>query len=762
MRRDQFSGISARAIRVSRSIVGILTHSGLVVPVAIALLLGPSGSVHGAEEAAVGANIIGVVTNSAGTAVTDAQVTIVGLRRTVRTDDKGQYRFDRLSDGEYILQAVSRRFGSAVVKVTIAGPTDVQADLRLDLAVHQETIVVTATAEPRSLTDVAAPVAVLSGTDLEAVARPSLGDTLEAEPGIASTHFGAGASRPVIRGLGGDRVRVLESGVGVGDASNVSPDHNVSNDPGAADQIEVVRGPATLLYGSSAVGGVVNILDGRIPDRPLDHPIGGSVDLAASTNDDERKGMAELEGGVRSFAWHASYLKRETDDYSSGEGRIDNSKTDSEQWSGGGSWVTPSGYLGLSYTEYDAFYGVPGDEPISIDMQQRRWDLASEHRSPEAAIRTLKVRVGHTDYTHSEIDNPTGEIGTTFNNLSTEGRVEMLHAPLGPFTGVLGAQLSTRDFEAIGEEAIVPRTNTDTGAVFFLEEWGPKKLRFSLGARYESQDVQVDDPVLPDRRFDAISASVSLLWKLGEAWAIVPSISRAERPPVAEELYTFGNHPATGQFEIGDPDLGKETSTGVDLSLRKTSGRISGELNLYANRFADYISLLPIGCCDAESGFPFFNFEQQDADFYGGELHADVEILHHDPHHLSLEVLADAVRAELRDTNDSLPYIPPSRAGIGLHYQGASFWARADARHVFDQDRVTDYGFGTTAETPTPGYTLYNLLIGYRLVAGTTVHDFMLAGTNLSDRLALNHVSPLKEDAPLPGRNVRLSYRLIF
>lgn len=714
-----------------------------------------AGAPTGVGDPPAGA-IAGKVVSNKGQPADHTEVTILELRRQTTTNAEGAFVFDDVPFGMWTLQAVSSRFGSGLQQVVLERGQREEVTISLDLAVHQEQVSVTADLEARGLADVAQPVNVLSGTELQQASQPTLGETLAQTPGVNSTYFGPGASRPVIRGLGGDRIRILENGIGVGDASNVSPDHAVSTDPLTAERIEIVRGPATLLYGSNAMGGVVNILDNRIPDHLQERAIGGTVDLAAGTVADERQGSLALDGDLGQFAWRVSALAREADDYETPEGTLDNTAIESDEESVGLSWIAKKAFVGVSVNAFDTLYGVPGDEPIQIDMEQRRADLRGQVDTPDGKFRGLRFRVGVTDYEHVELE-PGGKQGTQFTNDSWEGRLEAPHRKLGPLAGgVLGLQLSSRDFEAVGKEAIVPPTTTDNRAAFFYEEVGPDTLRFSFGGRYENQDVGVDDPILPDRSFDAFSASTGVVWKAGEAYTLAFSLARSVRPPVAEELYINGAHPATAQFEIGDPDLDKESSLGLDVSLRKVKGRLSGELTIFANRFKDFVFLRPTGDVDPESGFDVFQFVQEDADYHGGELHADVELLHRDPHHLAFEVLADAVRAEVRETSEPLPFIPPLRAGVGLHYQGAALWARIGVRRTFEQDRVAQF------ETTTDAFTTYNASAGYRFFQGRLVHDVILVATNLSDELARNHVSPLKEVAPLPSRDVRLSYRLVF
>jgi iron complex outermembrane receptor protein len=704
-------------------------------------------------------SIRGTVKNNLGALVPGAQVSLVELRLRARTDAEGKFHFDSVAPGTYLLQVTSPEFGSALVQVAVSAGAESPADIALELSVHREDLVVSTSPYSRSAYEVSQPVAVLDGPDLQAASQPTLGETLSAEPGVTATSYAPGASRPVLRGLGGDRIRVLDDGLGVGDASNVSEDHAVAATPLGAERIEIVRGAATLLYGSNAVGGVVNVLDGRIPDHVPERAIEGAVEARYGTAADDRAGALALDGGVGAFAWHAEGQAEKTDDVETPIGTLANSASETTSGSAGISAVGSRGFLGVSYTRLDTTYGIPTDEGIQIDMGQDRYDLTGELTIPSGFLRSVRARIGHSDYEHAEIE-PGGEIGTRFQNDSWEGRVELPHRQAGPFKGAFGIQALTRDFVAIGEEAFVPPTKTDSQALFVFEEIGSGKVSFEAGARYEVQASKATANELfldpgPDRDFSGLSGSGAVVFKPVPDITVSLTASHATRMPTPEELYANGPHLATFQFVVGDPDLDEETSDGIDLSFRKRSGRVAAEIELFANRYDGFIFLSPTGDFDDE-GLPVFQYEQADASFQGGEAHVDIELFHREPHHVQLELGADLVRGELSEADEPLPRIPPVRASLGIRYQGARFWGLVEGRWTDEQDRVAPF------ETTTDGYTMLNAVLGYRLVAGRSVHDIVLRGKNLTDELARNHVSPLKDEVPLPGRDAMLSYRLTF
>ncbi|HUO84136.1 MAG TPA: TonB-dependent receptor, partial [Thermoanaerobaculia bacterium] len=456
------------------------------------------------------------------------------------------------------------------------------------------------------------------------------------------------------------------------------------------------------------------------------------------------------------------------EDHEEEEGILENSSIDTNSGTAGVSWITPRGFLGVSVNRFETNYGVPGhghheeeglsaqqeeeeEEHVRIDMNQTRFDLKGE-RTFDGLLRRVRVRFGTTDYEHVELEG--AEIGTEFTNEAWEGRIEAAHGPLGALEGTVGAQISRRDFAAFGEEAFVPPTETGTEALFVFEELERGDWSYQFGARYEHQDVTVHAADLPDRSFSGLSGSIGAVWFAeGAPGIIAASIARAVRLPTAEELYSNGPHAATRTFEVGDVNLDEETSLGVDLSFRRNVGPVQGELTLFWSDFSGFIFPHPTG--EVEDGLPVFFYRQSDATFTGLEALMHITVWEREPHHLEIEIGGDLVDADL-DGGGNLSRIAPARLFAGLIYQGERWFADVTARHVFDQDDVADF------EEPTDGYTLLEANAGFRFLMGETAHQVILRGRNLTDELARSHVSPLKEVAPLPGRDLSLAYRLIF
>lgn len=728
------------------------------------------------------------VQNTVGEAVEEVDVRILGLGRSQHLEAGEAAHFENIPVGSYLVEAESVRDGRGVERVRIEAGVNPDLIIRVSLFFHSDDIVVSVGAQGTQ-SELYSPSNVVQGIDLRATAEASLGETLSGEPGVSSTYHGPGSSRPIIRGLGGDRVRILESGVGTGDASSTSADHAPGVEVMMADRIEVLRGPATLLFGSSAIGGVVNIEDGRIPQELPAHPLTGSATLRGSTVSEELNGAARLDGAAGPVAFHASGLIRNTDDYSipgfadaehdpdappepgETEGVLENSALETSRFAGGVSYVGSSGYIGLAYSGYDTEYGVPGGHPhseeeedaeteagdVKIDLRQRRWDAESELRFGGRFVKGLQVRFGIADYRHFEVidDEATGDrvIETTFNNDEWEGRLELQHSLGGSSTGAFGVQIRNRDFEAIGEEAFVPPTSTGEVGVFLFEQFSAAAIDFQAGARYERQSSSTIAPEL-DRDYTGLSASLGAIIPASEAVSFVVNAARSANLPSPEELYSDGPHLATLQFERGDPDLDQEIGYSLDAGVRFETESVGAELSFFSNSFDGFIYQLSTG--EIEDDLPVSQWTQDDAVFRGFEFQTDVEVLHAGDGHVVIDAFSDFVWAELSDSGDPLPRIPPLRLGVGVGYESTGLHGRVGATRVTAQDRVSDF------EEPTDGYTMLDARIGVRLFRGRTVHDIVLSGTNLLDQEARSHTSFIKQFAPLPGRDLRLTYQVSF
>lgn len=646
------------------------------------------------------------------------------------------------------------------------------------LAGETDSVVVTASPfDGQSDLNMAQPASVLRGERLDRRQATTLGDTLDTEIGVQSSHFGPGAGRPIIRGQDGPRVRVLDGGMGTADLSTLSPDHQVTAEPITARQIEVLRGPATLLYGTGAIGGVVNVSTNRIPDSRQEG-VSGSVEARAASGTQGRTGVFQLDGGAADFAWHLDGYKRKTRDYeipgkqirndpASPRGRVPNSDTDSDGFSVGGSLVGDRGYLGASFQKLNSNYGIPTPEASRIDVRQNRVDVAGELRDPLPGFTRLRARVRHGDYQHKEIES-TGEVATTFKNDGTEQRYELTHAPLGGWTGVMGLQMDGRTVSALGEEAVIPKTDSRARDLFLVESYSWRDFKFELGGRAGSVKLDPDGDD-SSRKFSLASFSAGTVWNFRPGYALALNGALAQRAPTIEELYSDGAHHATETFDVGDASLSKEKSRNIDFGLRKTTGAWRGKIGAFYNKFHNYIygayvdsdgdgvpdRVDDTGALVPNGEFTLINTTQAKARFVG--LEAELSWRPDPAAGPGLRLFGDMVRGRLTNGGRDLPRMSPARVGLEGDYKYGPWTANAMALFVLRQDRVA------TLETTTDGYVRLDAGIEYTLKAAQEVTTkLFLRGNNLLNQDMRVATSYIKDFAPLPGRSFVAGLRANF
>ncbi|PRH83758.1 TonB-dependent receptor [Arenimonas caeni] len=658
-----------------------------------------------------------------------------------------------------------------------------------------EAIEVTASPLRQGIDDLARPVDVLAGEDLDARKAGNLGETLERQAGVQNASFGAGVGRPVIRGLEGARVQVLANGNSALDVSTVSADHAIGIEPFLADQIEVLKGPATLLYGSGAIGGAVNVVDGRVPTAQVGRAVSGRAELRHGSVDDQATGMARLDMDAGALTLHADVFRRSADDYrisgyafsdalvaegiEEGEdpghfarGRLPNSRLTTEGGALGGSWFGERAWFGLAASTYRSNYGIPpgahahgededhdgeredeghghGEEPVRVDLRQDRFEARGGVRDP-GPLQELNWRVVRSLYEHAELEGD--EVGTRFENDGLEARVEAVLRERNGWRGAFGLQYSERDFSAIGDEAFVPPSLSRDLGLFALTEKDFGRLKLEFGARHDRVRV-TPDAQAPAVHRSASSLAAGALWDVNEAVHLSLNLNRAERVPTAEELFSDGPHIATGSYEIGDAGLDNEVALGAELGLHLHQGRFEGSVSVFRTRFDDFIYLADTGAM--EDGLPVRAWVQGDAVFSGWETTLDVELADNASGLWTLRVFADGVDAR-PDAGGRLPRIAPGRVGSDLLWRQGPWHARLGAVRVATQDDVA------AGESATAGYTLVDAGLEYHWDVGGAGWELFVEGRNLGDREARQHTSYLKDLAPLPGRNVMTGVRVSF
>ena len=703
--------------------------------------------------------------------------------------------------------------------------TAVSADLS-DKVYVLDDFVVSAGPLARPISEYACPFSSLDETAIQSSSASSIGQLLEGQPGVSATSYGAGASRPIIRGLDGPRVSVLESGLGSLDVSVASPDHAVTIEPLLVDRVEILRGPSALLYGGAAIGGVVNVISKEIPrERVASDIVTGAVETRFDSVSDGETFLGYATTGGEDWALSFTGLERKAENYSIPDGSVIHDEEEEEgeeeheegptdilaqsflensSYSIGAThFFGERNYIGASFSKYDSYYGVPGhahheeeeeggaeeeeeEHGVYIDLLRERFDLEIALFDPTDWISAARVRFGMSDYTHSEFEE---DHATVYDREGWELRADAAHNAWSIFDhGVIGAQLSDADFVATGSEeehegeeegehdehegeaaAFGPASETQNQAIFLSEHMHSGAWHFEVGGRLESQQVEVDkteNPSIKDYDDVAYSLAASLIYDLSDNDTLAISLQRSQRHPNSTELYANGAHHAVSKFEIGDDDLGVETANTIDLSYRLQRNLWNASLTVFYTQFDGYIipiftgeyDIMHEGEPDEKQGLPKYAYQAKDAKFYGFEAEFGRQLVQTDSLKMSAKILMDSVRAKNKDTGANLPRIPPFRLGGEIMLESGPWEGSLLVRRVFKQDRIA-----ASQETETAAYTDLRLGVAYNYaLTGGNVLSIFARGDNLLDEVVRHHSSFVKDQAPLPGRNLMVGARLQF
>ena len=777
------------------------------------------------SHSALAATVTGKITDDKNQPIENAAVHVHGKDQGVKTNAQGEFSIDvdsqsqlHVSKDNFIDSRIAVNENSNNVTVSLT-PTSV------------ETVVVYASALHKNSLEMISPVSVLSGDELKNKSKATLGETLKGLPGVNASYFGPVSSSPIIRGLDGPRVKITQNGLDASDASRIGPDHATSSDSLAAEQIEVLRGPSTLLYGSGAIGGVVNVVDNRIPTSNLDD-LTGAAEYSHDTVSNSNTVAAKLETGNDGFNFHFDGTKRSGDDYETPtfnitdedgdvetHNSVENTFIDSDTFNVGTSYVGDHLTVGFSYGSIETDYGIPGhehhdhdhegeteeehdehadeeeEESVYAHLEQDRWQGLISYALDNNWIENINLRVGYTDYKHSEIED--GEIGTTFKNETTEARLNVEHK-LAQWHGMMGYHYSESDYDAIGEEAFTPASVTTTHALYLLEEREFGDVTLELGARIEDYEITStitesehahdhdeeedhdegeEESIAYSESFTNVSASAGAIWQYTPGQSIALSLSHSERAPLSAELLSNGLHIATGTYELGlgyhigdnevhfEPeDIKQEKSTNLDFSFRRFSGDFGYTVNFFYNDIKNFYYQQNTGLVyDEEDGLEsaigahddavaVYQFASKDAELYGVEFDVHYQI---DPNAM-VKVFGDSTRAKLKDDEGNLPRIPANKLGSELQYNLGDLQLTLTGTHYFEQDNISAY------ETKTDGYTIVDAQANYQLSLGAIDTQLYLNVDNITDELGFVHSSFIKDKAPLPGRNFRFGIRGYF
>lgn len=643
----------------------------------------------------------------------------------------------------------------------------------------------------RRQTDILAGTSIVAGDDLARDLKPTIGETLSHQAGVSATSFGPNASRPVLRGFQGERVRVLSDGIGSFDVSNTSVDHAVVINPLTADRIEVLRGPSALLFGSSAIGGVVNVIDSRIPrtipdenihvdgtllygsaaqersgaarvDLPLSNKIIVHVDGSYAKSSNLRTGGFLLSPALRTQALASpnSAIR----DLASLSGKLENSGGETWEVAGGAALITSGGNLGFSVSHYDSLYGIPlrysldpavTAENVRLDIRQTRFDARGEINPAGGFLDAIRFRGGYADYHQNEI-NDAGDIATTFVNRGGEARVELVQRERSGWRGAIGAQVFLRNLAIVGAEKFLPDSKTQSYGLFTVQSLDRGIFRAEAGGRIETSiqsaraDAILGNPDLR-RNFTTVSGSLGGSIEVFPAWRIGLNASYTERAPAAEELFANGPHAGTQAFEIGDRALVKESSKGLEATVRGKGSGYSLSASLYYSWFDNFIFETATGA--VQGGLPVFQTSQANARHYGFEVEASAKLATIGKFAINLDGVADATRARLA-SGAPLPRIPALRLLGGLEALSDTVNGRVEVEWVDSQNRIAAF------ETTTASYTLVNASLGFKPLGEQGGVNITLSANNIFDVVARRHASFLKDFAPLSGRDIRISARV--
>ncbi|WP_444894021.1 TonB-dependent receptor [Microbulbifer sp. TRSA001] len=756
--------------------------------------------------------ISGQVLDSSGEPIYGASIEVAGSRQQAQTDAQG--RFSLEVNTSQLREIHINAPGHSHKTVILQAGQDEPLKVTLQHTVIEQ-IDVTATPLHASTIESAQPVTVVAGEELRRKQASTLGETLKNEVGVHSSYFGPVASSPIIRGLNGPRVLITQNGLDSADASRVGPDHVVATETITAEQIEILRGPATLFYGSGAIGGVVNVVDERIPTSSENRT---AYSLGSNTVADEREASLAHTGGNDQLAYHVDSFWRKSDDYEiptssdygeESSGVLENSDSKSKGFNIGGNWFLDNGSIGLAYGRLERINGIPGhshshaeeheeheedesehhdehEEELEVvsDLKQDRWQLASELSLDNPWLSGLDARIGYTDYEHSEIEN--NAIGTTFSNQTLQARVNLLLQEMAGWRGAITLESKTTDFEAIGEEAFTPPSTTESSAIGLIQEKHTGEFLWQLGARIERVTIEATDDDweggnLDKLAFTPYSFSAGLVWDIAANYNAGISFTHAQRAPSAAELFSYGPHIGTSTFEVGalfrlddteepyfyyENNVEEEVSNNIDLSFRRHSGNIGWVLNLFYNQVDNFYYERNTGYTSEDieehdhdeeeeshdhGELPVYVFDQADSTLYGLEAEFAWQI----SKPLTLTLWGDTVRGKL-DDGGNLPRTPPARLGGMLSYSSNGWDAGIEITHAFEQNKVSEL------ETSTAAYTLLNTELAYTFQGSQHDLTVYLKANNLTDELAYVHSSFLKELAPLPGRNFSVGLRGMF
>jgi iron complex outermembrane recepter protein len=709
------------------------------------------------------------------------EIFIQGPNIGTTTNENGRFELTNMKKGTFNIRF--SYLGYAVVNKNISVPSNDTENMTIKMkerSINLHEIMVTGNPFLKETKDLSQTVVSLSGLELMIKGGNSIGDELNFQPGIAMRSNGIATSRPVIRGFSDNKVLILEDGLRMGDLSSASDDHAVSEDGSEPEKIEVMEGPSSLLFGSNAIGGVINVITDAIPLK-VQEGLNGEILAQGSTVNNEYLGNAHINYGAGQFSFHGKFFKRKGDDYRiPGDSKTFNSDLDSYGSQIGFSFHPDWGMTGLSYTDFNNKYGLPttpdAGEIVYIDMHKRQYRFAVDVNSIDFFLTSMSLKAGYLDYNHKEISRTDGSVGTAFGLKTKSADLSFTHTPFTKNSeGIIGFYGLIQNYDVTGDEALTPNADYKSFAAYFLEKFNFGKSTISFGARYEANNVKFPAATLTDSlfaggedNFNSLSASLGFVYNLTNFTSIFLNVANAFRAPTIEELSSYSVHEALASFDIGNRNLKRENTTGIDLGLRSQGDNYSFEVSGYYNKVGNFIYRKPLALFYSEEENPFtgkqfgFNtsgngfrvhqYNQADAIVYGYETKLSYEFISS----LTVTIISDYVRAKNQTTDENIAQMPPLRFSIDLRHSTPKHWYGFIWKVAAKQNDIAPN------EEPTAGYGVVGIYGGIKFIMGQYASIINLKMDNLLNQKYRDHLSAIKDFTFMPGINVQLSYKFLF
>ena len=709
------------------------------------------------------------------------EVFIMGLNIGTTTDENGNFELTKLKDNTYNVRFTYLGYAAVNEKITVPSKDAENILIKMKestISLHE--VMVTGNPFLTETKDLSQTAVSLSSLDLIIKGGNSIGEELNFQPGIAMRSNGIATGRPVIRGFSNNKVLILEDGLRMGDLSGSSDDHSVSDDGSEPEKIEVMEGPSSLLYGSNAIGGVVNIITDAIPST-VQRGWNGELFTHGATVNNEYLGNAHINYGVGQLSFHGKFFKRKGDNYSiPGNEKTFNSDLDSYGSQIGFSIHPEWGMTGLSYTDYNNKYGLPtipsADEVVYIDMHKKQYRFAANVNHINSFVTSMTVKAGFLDYNHKEISRVDENVGTAFGLKTKSADISFTHIPfIENSQGIIGFYGLMQNYNVTGEEALTPNADYKSYATYFLEKFNLGKTNLSFGARYEINKIDFPMATLSDsvftggeNSFNSFSASLGLVYNLTDYTSIYVNVANAFRAPTIEELSSYSVHEALASFDIGNRNLDKENTTGIDFGLKSQNDNYSFEASGYYNKVGnliyrkplalfysvdiDPVTGEPMGFNTNGDGFRVHQYNQADAIVYGFETKLSYEFIQS----ITATVVSDYVRAKNQTANENIALIPPFRFSLDLRHSTPKHW------YGFTWKLAAKQNDAAPNEEPTAGYGLVGLYGGIKIITGQYANILNLRIDNVFDQKYKDHLSAIKDFTYMPGRNIQLSYKFLF